>query len=93
MERVRDAVDRRAALDQRLTELALYARELCPGAEVEVSAVSYEDEDGHVDVFPPLSCSEADAERLDLALAARAAEIFDSTGLYVACAVLDRAAR
>jgi hypothetical protein len=31
--------------------LALYAKELCPEAVVEVSATSYEDEDGHVDIF------------------------------------------
>jgi hypothetical protein len=93
MSRLRDSVDRRAVLDDKLTELALYAKELCPGAGVDISAVSYEDEDGHVDVFPPASCSEADEERIELALAARVAEIFDSTGLYVVCAVLDPAAR
>ncbi len=43
----------RALLDEKLTELALYAKELCPEAVVEVSATSYEDEDGHIDIFPP----------------------------------------
>ena len=43
----------RDLLKDKLTELALYAKELCPDAVVEVSATSYEDEDGHVDIFPP----------------------------------------
>jgi hypothetical protein len=45
--------DRRKLLDAKLTELALYAKEVCPGAIVEVSTTTYEDEDGHVEVFPP----------------------------------------
>ena len=85
--------ERRALLDAKLTELGLYARELCPDAAVEISAVQYEDEDGHVDVFPPPIVTEAEEERLELALAARAAEIFEETGLYILCAVLDPTAR
>lgn len=42
----------RLLLDRKLTELALYAKELCPEAETEINTVPYEDEDGHVDVFP-----------------------------------------
>lgn len=85
--------DRRALVDAKLTELALYAKELCPHALVEASAVQLEDEDGHVDVFPPPTISEAEEENIELALAARAAEIFADTGLYIVCAVLDAAAR
>ncbi len=85
--------DRGALVDVKLTELALYAKELCPPAAVEVSATRYEDEDGHVEVFPPPVFSEAEEERIELALAARAAEIFAETGLYIVCAVLDPAAR
>jgi hypothetical protein len=85
--------DRRTAVDAKLTELALYAKELCPGAFVDISPLQYEDEDGHVEVFPPAALSDADADRLELTLAARSAEIFDHTGLYIVCAVLDTAAR
>lgn len=88
-----DIAGRRAAVDATLTDLALYAKELCPGAIVEVSPLAYEDEDGHVEIVPPAKWPEADVDRLDLALAARAAEIFDHTGLYIVCAVLDPAAR
>ncbi len=88
-----DTSARRAAVDSKLTDLALYAKELCPGAVVDVSPLQYEDEDGHVEVVPPTDLSDADVDRLDLALAARSAEIFEETGLYIVCAVLDRAAR
>ena len=88
-----ESADRRTAIDAALTELALYAKELCPGAIVDSSLLQYEDEDGHVEVFPPAALSDADVDRLELTLAARSAEIFDHTGLYIVCAVLDAAAR
>lgn len=88
-----DLVGRRTAVDATLTELALYAKELCPGAVVEVSPLPYEDEDGHVEIVPPADWPDVDVDRLDLALAARAAELFDRTGLYIVCAVLDPAAQ
>jgi hypothetical protein len=49
----RNLDDRRAMLDAKLTELMLYAKELCPEARVEANTIQYEDEDGHVKVFPP----------------------------------------
>jgi hypothetical protein len=84
---------RRALLDARLTELVLFAKQLCPSASVEGSAIQYEDEDGRVEVFPPPALSEVEEERVEMSLAARAAEIFADTGLYIVCAVLDPAAR
>jgi hypothetical protein len=80
----------RVLLDEKLTELALYAKELCPEAVVEVSAMSYEDEDGHVDIFPPPSLPEEEEERVELAVAARAGDIFEETGLFILCAAFDR---
>lgn len=84
-----ESFDRRSAIDARLTELMLYAKELCPGAVVDISPLQYEDEDGHVEVFPPYALTDAEVDRLELTLASRAAEIFDLTGLYIVCAVLD----
>ena len=84
---------RRVLLDAKLTELAVYAKDLCPGAEVETSTVQYEYEDGHLDVFPPVTVLEAEEEQIELTLAERAAEIFADTGLYILCAVLDPTAR
>jgi hypothetical protein len=85
--------DRRALLDAKLTELVLFAKQLCPSAAVEGSAIQYEDEDGRVEMFPPPVLSEAEEDRVEMALAARAAEIFADTRLYIVCAVLDPAAR
>jgi hypothetical protein len=85
--------DSRSLLEAILTELALYARELCPAAQVEASALRYEDEDGRVEVFPPPGLSEAEEEQIEMALAARSAALFAQTGLYVPCAVLDVTAR
>jgi len=81
--------DRRTLLDRKLTELLLYAKELCPEARVEASTIQYEDEDGHVKVFPPPTLSEEDVDRVEMALATRAGEIFDTTGLFILCAVFN----
>ena len=80
----------RELLDAKLTELALYAKELCPEAVVKASSHSYEDEDGHVDIFPPPSLSEEEEERIELAVAAHAGDIFEETGLFILCAAFDR---
>ncbi len=85
--------DRRVLLDAKLTELALFAKELCPSATVEASPIQYEDEDGRVEVFPPSGVSDAEEDRVEMALAGLAAQIFERTGLYIVCAVLDQAAR
>ena len=53
MELVHKSGEQRQLLDAKLTELALYAKELCPGAAVEIHTTTYEDEEGHVEVFPP----------------------------------------
>jgi hypothetical protein len=81
--------DRRRLLDAKLVELALFAKELCPDARVETSTRQYEDEDGHVTVYPPPTLSEEEEDRLELKLAARAGEIFDETGLFILCGVFD----
>jgi hypothetical protein len=72
--------DRRALIDTKLTELGLYAKELCPEGAVEMSTVRYEDEDGHVTLVVPPTCSEQEEDRIELALAARAGDIFEATG-------------
>jgi len=83
----------RALLDTTLTELALYAKALCPEAAIEASALQYEEEDGRVEVFPLPGLSEAEEERIEHALGGRSAEIFAQTGLYIPCAILDASAR
>ena len=81
--------DRRKLLDHRLTELLLYAKELCPEGRVEVSTLQNEDEDGHVTIFPPPTLLEEEVDRIEMALATRADEIFDTTGLFILYAVFN----
>ena len=81
--------DGRKLLDRKLTELLLYAKELCPDGRVEVSTLQYKDEDGHVTIFPPPTLSEEEVDRIEMVLATRAGEIFDTTGLFILCAVFN----
>ena len=55
----------RNMLDEKLTELVLLAKKLCPEARIEVNTVRYEDKDGRIKVFPPPSLSEAEEEALE----------------------------
>jgi len=79
----------RNILDQKLTELALRAKKLCPDAKVEVNTLRYEDEDGRLKVFPPSLLSEAEVEELEEALTEHCVEILEETGLFILCAVFD----
>ena len=44
---------RRTLVGQYLTEVSLLAKALCPEAQVEATTERYEDEDGHVRIYPP----------------------------------------
>ena len=46
-----------------LTEVSLFAKELCPEAKVEATTERYEDEDGHVRLYPPAGVRRAPAPR------------------------------
>lgn len=83
--------ERRALLDAKLTELMLFAKELCPSARVEGNTLQYDGEDGRVLMFPPPGLSDAEEDRLEEALGDRAWEIFSETGLYIVYAVLELA--
>jgi hypothetical protein len=76
-------------LDDKLTELTLLAKKLCPGARVNVDTQQYEDEDGRVKVFPPPDLSEAEEEALEEALTEKCNEILEQTNLFILCAVFD----
>jgi hypothetical protein len=45
--------ERRPIVDKYLTQISLFAKKLCPEATVEATLESYEDEDGHVRIYPP----------------------------------------
>ncbi len=89
MRPVDDRETRRALLDAKLTELALFAKKLCPTARVEASMVQFEDEDAHVDVYLPSGLTEEEEDRIELAIAARAGDVFEATGLFIACAAFE----
>lgn len=79
----------RDMLDEKLTELTLFAKKLCPEARVEVNTLRYEDEDGRIKIFPPPSLSEDQEEKIEEAVAEKCVEIFEETGLFILCAVFD----
>ena len=79
----------RDILDQKLTELALLAKRLCPEAKVEVNTVRYKDEDGRLKIFPPSGLSEDEEEKLEEALAEKCSEILEESGLFILCASFD----
>lgn len=76
-------------VDEKLTELALLAKKLCPKAKIEVNTVRYEDEDGRIKVFPPPSLSDAEEEALEEALNEKCIEFLEETGLFILSAVFD----
>ncbi len=45
--------ERKTLVDLYLTELSLLAKRLCPEAKIEATTEAFEDEDGHVRVYPP----------------------------------------
>ena len=45
--------ERKNLVDNCLTELSLLAKQLCPEARVEATTETFEDEDGHVRIYPP----------------------------------------
>ena len=83
----------RNILDEKLTELALLAKRLCPEAKIEVNTVGYEDEDGRIKVFPSPWISEADEEALEETLNEKCIEILEETGLFILCATFDPQAK
>ena len=50
---------RRTIVDKYLTEVSHLAKELCPAAQIEATTERYEDEDGHVRIYPPAGLSQS----------------------------------
>jgi len=44
--------ERKNLVDNYLTELSLLAKRLCPDARIEATTEAFEDEDGHVRIYP-----------------------------------------
>jgi hypothetical protein len=81
--------ERRPIVDKYLTEMSLFAKKLCPEAKVEATLESYEDEDGHVRIYPPAGLSEGQIEELEGKVADRCVDILLETGVFLCAAVYE----
>jgi hypothetical protein len=53
MVRSMSSSERNSLVDKYLTELSLLAKQLCPEGRIEATTEGFEDEDGHVRIYPP----------------------------------------
>jgi len=80
---------RHTLVGQYLTEVSLLAKALCPEAQVEATTESYEDEDGHVRIYPPAGFSEGQITELEGQIAERCVDILVDTGVFLCAAVYE----
>jgi hypothetical protein len=83
------AYERQRLIDQLLSEVSFFAQTLCPEADVEATTERYEDEDGHVRIYPPAGLSERQIEELELKVAERCVEILLTHGIFLCTAVYE----
>jgi len=81
--------ERKGLVDNYLTELSLLAKRLCPEARIEATTEAFEDEDGHVRVFPPAGMREEDIADIEGKLADRCVNILIEKGVFICSAVYD----
>jgi hypothetical protein len=89
MAKILSHTERRTLVEKYLTEVSLFAKALCPEAKVEATMESYEDEDGHVRLYPPVGLSEAQIEELEGKLADQCVDILVETGIFLCSAVYE----
>jgi hypothetical protein len=80
-------MERRLMIDKCLTEVNLFAKELCPTATVEATLTSDEDEDGHVHIYPPADLTDSQIEELEGQVAGRCVDLLIETGIFLCTAV------
>lgn len=80
-------VARRTLVGHYLTEVSLLAKALCPEARVETTTENYEDEDGHVRIYPPAGFSEGQILELEGQIAERCVDMLVDTGIFLCAAV------
>jgi len=81
--------ERKSLIDKHLTELSLLAKQLCPDGRIEASTESFEDEDGHVRIYPPASMREEEVADIEGKLADRCVDILVEDGVFICSAVYD----
>jgi len=81
--------ERKGLVDNYLTELSLLAKRLCPEARIEATMETFEDEDGHVRVYPPAGMREGEIADIEGKLADRCVDIPVEKGVFSCSAVCD----
>src|SRR3990172_6521301 len=81
--------ERRLLVDKYLTELSLLAKQLCPEARVEATTEGFEEEDGHVRIYPPTDMTEKEVEEIEREIADRCVDIVVGEGVLICSAVYD----
>ena len=75
--------ERKGLVDNYLTELSLLAKQLCPEARIEATTEVFEDEDGHVRIYPPAGLREEEIADIEGKLADRCVDILVERGVYL----------
>lgn len=81
--------ERRTLVSQYLTAVSLFAQALCPEARVEATTERYEDEDGHVRLYPPAGLSQRHIADLEGKIAERCVDILVETGVFLCAAIYE----
>ena len=89
MAKSKSSSERRTLVDKYLTELSLLAKQLCPEARVEATTEGFEDEDGHVRIYPPSGMKEKEIEEIEGKVADRCVDILVEKGIFICSAVYD----
>jgi hypothetical protein len=81
--------ERKTLVGKYLTELSLLAKRLCPEARIEATMEGFEDEDGHIRVYPPAGLKEKAIEEIEGKIAERCVDILVEKGVFICSAVYD----
>ena len=80
---------RRTLVSKSLTDFSLLAKELCPEAKVEATTEHYEDEDGHVRIYPPAGLSQEQIADIEGKIAERCVDILVEADVFLCAAVYE----
>jgi len=89
MVKSRSSSERRVLVDKYLTELSLLAKQLCPKARIEATMEGFEDEDGHIRIYPPAGVRGKEVEEIEGKVADRCVDILVEEGVFICSAVYD----
>jgi hypothetical protein len=79
--------ERRLLIDKYLTEVSIFAKELCPTATVEATVATYEAEDGQVRIYAPAGLTDSQIEALEEQIAGRCVDVLIQTGIFLCAAI------